>query len=331
MSKKRKDRKKKRKSKPSVGSIRNSFGNIGGSKVPFANSPVNPEVAPEGFRPISMSQAMIEYSKPLMDLASTQGIKDINETMQLSMISWNYSLASERGGLDEKTKSTVIDCFTKILKIRQNEAEEILANLLERKAYLFPSEIQPRFFPTTMFIRKEETHQINPLNCNEINLNEQIIPPDQEDEKLIQDIRKLDLYVMEDVEYDEWENLYLTMEDDCVSRFQHWLQQKGWAEKLPDIAFCIGPYLNFIYRYMDGPREILRDVSPLKIDAFLNEHLLRKVMVDPHEYPWWISAIKLFYIFLYEKKYLSEEPKSFVKNLDDIEPRFIEFLRGHFN
>ena len=89
--------------------------------------------------------------------------------------------------------------------------------------------------------------------------------------------------------------------------------------------------MNFIYRYMDEPREILRDVSPVNIDAFLNEHLLRKVMVEPQEYPWWVPAIKLFYLFLYEKQYLSEEPTSFVKSLDDIEPRFIEFLRDHFN
>ena len=56
--------------------------------------------APEGFRSISFSQAIVEYGAPLMEQAKSE--KAMDEVLQLSGMFWNYALSVRDGEVDRK-------------------------------------------------------------------------------------------------------------------------------------------------------------------------------------------------------------------------------------
>ncbi len=52
--------------------------------------------------------------------------------------------------------------------------------------------------------------------------------------------------------------------------------------------------------------------------------------MEPHEHVDWPPALKLFYNFLYEKKYL-EDIDFIIDIIDNLEPRFIDVLKNRFS
>ena len=59
--------------------------------------------APEGFRSISMSQAIMEYAKPLLEFAKDEE-NAFNNTLQIGMLIWNYAISVEEGRLSGNTE-----------------------------------------------------------------------------------------------------------------------------------------------------------------------------------------------------------------------------------
>src|SRR3712207_6291806 len=77
--KQRQQRQARRSSPPSL-----SF--LGG--MPFSGAPN----APQGFRPMSMTQALLEYAAPIMAYVEDGTVQDPNEALQLSLQLWNSTL-----------------------------------------------------------------------------------------------------------------------------------------------------------------------------------------------------------------------------------------------
>jgi len=105
-----------------------------------------------------MAQAMMEYAKPMVELAHARG-RDINEVVQIAVLLWNYTTSLEEGEPDPKIERSVLKDLKKNLKMNEEEASDLLKKMLQRKDYLFPPDNQPldRFLPF-MFIRKEVRH-----------------------------------------------------------------------------------------------------------------------------------------------------------------------------
>ncbi|MBU4035534.1 MAG: hypothetical protein KKA35_03800, partial [Proteobacteria bacterium] len=82
--------------------------------------------------------------------------------------------------------------------------------------------------------------------------------------------------------------------------------------------------------YMHDDIVVLKSVKAIYFEEFLFDHVLRKVMMEPHEHVDWPPMLKLLYIFLYEKEYL-DDPDSFIEAINSVEPRFIEALRDRFS
>lgn len=297
--------------------------------VQYIERPAISEIdAPTGFRAVSMSQGMIEYAKPIMDFVEKGVVKDPNDAFQLAMPLWNYNLSQKHRDF-KFNKKDIIKQIGKPLKLNAQESTEFFDMMIQRKEYLFPDEIQPDN-PMTMFVRQEEHYLISEFNYDSLNMSEEPYLPDKEDEKLIQLINQMDNYIAEGVEYDEWEDHYFSMEEKCKERFGKWLMFKGVKEYSEDFPFHIETYLNFVYRYMHEDDIYLKTVLPIYIEEFFVDYVLRKVVVEPHEYVKWLPALKLFYIFLYETGYL-KSPEKIIKLLDGIEPHFIEILRDRYS
>ncbi|MFQ5484173.1 MAG: hypothetical protein ACE5DO_02445 [Desulfobacterales bacterium] len=285
--------------------------------------------APEGFRSISTSQAMMEYAKPLFEFAKDEE-NAFNETLQISMLIWNYSISIEEDKGDKKIESEILKSLVSAYSLKKNEAAALLRKMIDRYAFLFPKDKQPEPGLPFMFIRKEVHYLIKPFDYNRLTLSNEIFPADQEDAELIEKIEKLDGYIENSAEYSSYEDLLFSLHDECRVRFEKWLSSKDLKENIQDFSHCLQPYLDFIYGYMHDDTVVLKAVPDIYFLEFFEDYLLRKMMVEPREYVYWPPALKLFYLFLHEKGYLGN-PGGLISKIDKVEPYFIEVLRKQFS
>ena len=286
--------------------------------MPFGGAPD----APKGFRPISTTQAMMEYAAPIMAYVDNGTVADPNDALQVGLLLWNSTLPAVPVAM-RQARSAIVAHIETTLQMDRQEAEAFYDEMIERKAYLFPEEMQPAGV-MTMFMRKEVEYLITPFEESQLHLSDEIIPPHGADDSFLQALEQLDARIDFGEDYGEWASDFFAMKDLCCERYHHWLQAKGVPETLSQqFSFCIEPYLNFIYQYDAGS---VLDVLPDAIEEFFMDWLIRKVMVKPPEYTQWPPALRLFYRFLSDKGYL-DDPEPMLKGLYAIEPAFIALVK----
>jgi hypothetical protein len=285
--------------------------------LPFGSAPD----VPQGFRPVSMTQAMLEYAAPIMAYVEDGTVQDPNDALQVGLLLWNSTLPEAPVAVRQSRRAIVAQIAT-TLQMDQEEAEAFFDRMIERKAYLFPDEMQPEG-SMTMFMRKEVEYLITPFAESQLHLSEEVVPPDRDDEAFLDALRHLEARIGEGDDYSDWEADFFEMQERCCARYHHWLLAKGVPETLSQqFAFCLDPYLSFIYQYDAGS---VLDVLSGALEEFFMDWLMRKVMVKPPEYTQWPSALRLFYRFLSEKGYL-DDPEPIIAGLYAIEPEFIAMV-----
>jgi hypothetical protein len=278
--------------------------------------------APKGFRPLSTTQAMMEYVAPLMAYVEDGTVADPNDALQVGLLLWNSTLPEVSVAMRQARREIVAHIETTLQMDRQ-DAEAFYDEMIERKAYLFPDEIQPEG-AMTMFMRKEVDYLITPFEESQLNLSDEIIPPNGDDDTFLNALEQLDARIDVGEDYSDWEADFFEMQERCCERYRHWLQEKGVPETLSQqFAFCLDPYLSFIYQYDAGS---VLDVLAGALEEFFMDWLMRKVMVKPPEYTQWPPALRLFYRFLSEKGYL-DDPEPIIAGLYAIEPAFIAMVK----
>ncbi len=258
-------------------------------RIDFVERPALSDMgSPEGFRTIPMSQAIMQYARPLME--KTQSEDDLQGAMQAAMVFWNYSLARTEG----KKSANLADIETGILKslkaslgLDEAAARDFLEMMAARHAYLFPPEIQPRGTPF-MFIRKEERYLIRPIKEARLRLNQKAVAFEAREVELFQDLRRLDSLVAQGAEWDEKEALLSSIKGTFGDAFRNWLAAKGIEEPLADdLAACLPIWLDFIYAYGHDEDTPLSKVPSSSWHEFFDGFLLRKLMADPPAYVNW--------------------------------------------
>ncbi|GAK57046.1 hypothetical protein U27_04010 [Candidatus Vecturithrix granuli] len=297
------------------------------SSMPFPDMLSQPAFAdieaPEGFRVVSMTQGLIEFAQPLMEQLQADGVEDMNIGMNLAVQIWNFAIPK---GPIQQTKDDIVEQICAALKLDETDTLDLFEHLLERKAYLFPEEIQPKN-SMTMFMRKEVAYSIAKFDEAELALSTEAIPPDQEDQVILDQLRQLDSMVADGEEYDAWESVYFRVEEGCCQRYNEWLIAKGSpAKQCREFPFCIEIFLNFVYRYT---ARTLCSVEYLDLEDFFTDHVLRKVVIQPNDYVYWPPALRLFYQFLHEKGYL-DNSQHFIKMFHEIEPEFLDILKKRY-
>jgi len=285
--------------------------------------------APEGFRSISMAQAIMEYAKPIMEYIE-DAENGLDKAMQISTMLWNYTISAEKGNEDKKLEKEISKTLRKTLGMDKDEAQALFTKMVQRYRYLFPQNIQPEPGLPFMFIRKEVRHLIRPFDYKKLVLSKELIPPDKKDGDVIDKIRRLDTYISDGADYGKYENLFPSLKDECEDQFEKWLIAKGLRDDARDFSFCLSTYLDFIYGYLHDDVVILKLVPDIYFIEFFEDFLLRKMMVEPNEYVYWPPALKLLYQFLHEKGYLDNH-EEIMEKIDKIEPYFMEVLKKQFS
>ena len=285
--------------------------------------------APEGFRSIGMAQAMMEYAKPLMELREGNQ-EDFEGPVQTAMLLWNYALSVEEGRENRKIEKDILKAIMGSFGLDKAAARALFAKMTERRSHLFPPDIQPRGSPF-MFIRKEVRHIIRTFDYDTLSgLSDKSIPADDKDQALVDRIKELDHHMRTGADYEEYEDLFFSLKDDCQGRFEKWLVDKGMKKDPWEFSSCLHTFLDFIYGYMHDDIVILKSIPDIYFVEFFEDFLLRKMMAEPNEYVYWPPALKLFYRFLHEKGYI-ESPAKIIEAIGKVEPYFIEVLRKQFS
>lgn len=287
--------------------------------------------APEGFRAIPMSQAMIHYAQPILE--KTQSEEELHDAMNAAMIFWNYSLLREKEGKSAavaEVENGILDTLKASLKIDAAAARDFTEMMFQRHCYLFPEDIQPRGTPFA-FIRKEKRYRIEPIAEDRIRLNTEPIGPSGREEKIVQDLRQLEELIEQEADYEKREQLLAAVTEALVEDFREWLSAKRIEEALADnLSGCLPIWMDFIYAYGHDEDTSLRRVPAGSWRDFFDDFLLRKLMVDPAAYAQWPAALKLFYRYLQERGYLesAHEAEDAIRR---IEPGFYRSLAKVFS
>ena len=218
--------------------------------------------APPGFRAVSMTQAVMEYSKSIFDIKESEDNGDINQALQISSLVWNYAIDVESGDANEKLTKEIINLIQSIRHVGKDEAKDILDKFVTQKNEMFPPEVQVKGSPM-MFMREKTPHLIAPFNYKTLHLSEKAFPPDSKDQAFIESLIAMDSYIQSGKDYDDWESEYFLMEEKCKKCFSSWLQKKGATGKVSqDFPFLAEIFLNFVYRYMHDDTIVLKSIRP---------------------------------------------------------------------
>jgi hypothetical protein len=140
ISKRRQKAKQQKVKKRKLRLIKGGGGDTSGPAV--AERPGMPHLgAPEGFRSISFSQAIMEYGAPLMEQAKNE--KAMNAALQLSGLLWNYSKGMQDGKIDQKMEKETVKGIKSALGLSLDETQQLIKRMVDRYDYLFPKNIQP--------------------------------------------------------------------------------------------------------------------------------------------------------------------------------------------
>src|SRR5919204_5680036 len=153
---------------------------------PFGDVPE----APPGFRPLPMTQAMLEFAAPLMDYVEQGTIQDPNAALQIGMQLWNYTLPTIPVA-QRPSRTAIVDTIQTTLQLDRQEADAFFERMIARKTYLFPEEIQPAG-AMTMFMRKEVEYLITPFAESQLQVSDTPIPPESDDRQFLDALRQLE-------------------------------------------------------------------------------------------------------------------------------------------
>src|SRR5215468_8948095 len=98
--------------------------------MPFGGAPD----APTGFRPVSTTQAMIEYAAPIMAYVEDGTVANPNDAFQVGVLLWNSTLPAVPVAMRQSRREIVAHIATTLQMDRQ-AAEAFYDEMIERKAY----------------------------------------------------------------------------------------------------------------------------------------------------------------------------------------------------
>lgn len=282
------------------------------------------EKAPPGFMLTSVTDAMIRYAKPLLELVEKGELDDANAALNISMPLWNYSYDAEAS-----TKNDIVRQIQSNLKMTAADAAEFFNMMIERKAYLCPEDIQP-VDPMSIFFRKESLRLIPDFDYTSIQLSEDAFIAEPEDINLVRELRIIDKMTSRFDELSDWEDTYFLMEGTISDRFKRWLDFKGLTKHSENFSAHLTVYLQFVYIYVHERPITLRSILPIFLEEFFLDFIIRKVSVEAEMYIEWSPALKLFYRFLADIGYI-QKPEKIIMAIDTIEPQFMLVLREQFS
>jgi hypothetical protein len=117
--------------------------------LPFGGEPD----VPQGFRPLSRPQALLEYAAPLMAYVADGTVQAPKDALQVGLLLWK-STRPDAPVAVRQSRREIVAHSEATFHLGRQEAEACCDHMIARKASLFPDEMQPAG-SMTMVMRKE--------------------------------------------------------------------------------------------------------------------------------------------------------------------------------
>ena len=288
--------------------------------------------APEGFRAAGMSQALMEYMRPLLDRAGESA--DMNNVLSLGMLVYNYALAQEKGETPEYAQEDILLRIGGELGLGPEKSKELLQEMVERKQYLLPDELQTNLSGNIMFVRKTEPLEIPDPDPAKLP-SEIVAPEDSQDlEELFSCLDLLELSRKHNNEPEDYHNLQERLPALAASCFEDWLRESDPELDPETPGQFVRMFVDFVYGYLPPDVGHFREhgLPPEGHREFLFQHLTRKLYLkDPNEFAYAPVAIYLFYCFLLACEWLDKEAIEAALEVHELEEEFLEMLRRDYS
>ncbi|MDP7077322.1 MAG: hypothetical protein QGI64_03520 [Desulfobacterales bacterium] len=102
-------------------------------------------------------------------------------------------MSVQEGTTDRKLEEEILKAAKLSLGMGKEDVQSLMQKMVERHAYLFPPDIQPKPLSPFMFLRQE----VRPFDDQELNLSNRIAPLESDDRDAIDKLRQLDDLVMD--------------------------------------------------------------------------------------------------------------------------------------
>jgi hypothetical protein len=290
--------------------------------------------APEGFKAVSNSQAMMYYAEPVISKNKISGegnITGLNAAFKVAVSIWNFTNTLIPRSDEEKRneKSQILELINETLDLEGASPEDFFEIMLQRKNNLFPEEVQPKDAPMYVFQRKIDTFQIEAFDMSKLQIPENRNVEIADSKALLEKLSKLEKSISEEADYDDYEELLFELKKDIIKAFTDW--QKAWNIEeidLENFLFAIEMYFDFTYAYMHEDITSFHKMKERYIEEFFLDFAIRKVMQEASAFPSWTAAIIVFYEFLVDLIYLDKkQAKKIQQYVKDVEPRFLGYLQ----
>ncbi len=288
--------------------------------------------APEGFRAAGMSQALMEYIQPLLDRAEES--VDMNQLMSLGTMVYNLAQARERGETPDNPPENVLLRLGGILGLGARDSSNLLQEMIQRKQYLIPEELQTNLSGNIMFVRKTQSLEIPEPYPDDL-VPDPVVPEQSQDvTELLSCLDRLEACREEKKEPSDWEESLRNAQDLAGDCFAEWLSACGKEGDISTLRQFIVMYIEFAYCYQPPDEADLGlDVSFIWLKNFFFRHLPPKIYLeDPTELAYAPAAISLFHSYLYLIGWLKEE-RAQIKagEILDLQRRFWDMLRKRYS
>ncbi len=153
------------------------------------------------------------------------------------------------------------------------------------------------------------------------------IPSNTDDLKIVHNLNRLDQLTMKFGDPDRHDELLWDVQQGIMKRLDIWLALRGINSSRCSIVRFSEIYLTFIYGIKHERPVTLKNALGPTLYAFMFHHLFRDDYVNDSERTLCPSAIRMLYLFLHEKCYMSDSDQNMLALIDKIEPCFLHLLR----
>jgi len=299
----------------------------GASKPSFVyHAPEDMPVAEGGFRVVSLSQATLDFGRPLMETAEREGLDDkaIQVAMLLTQICWNLAVVTDDAERREARREILAKSG-----FEDEGLGEIIDSMIQRHHEMFPLMKAGRdrgFYIHERVIDKQEPLEI--FDETSLCVSGEVLPVTEADGQLATEVRRLDDSLWkEKKELDDVQKEFESLLSRLCGAFADWSKAKGVSEET-SLAFCWAAwkFIEYLYRYCGGG---LTRAPQKAVAEFLGYHYLQKFSEPLSDKSTMPAALKLFARFLKEKEIAPESAGSLLSSVEEHGATFIEKLKQY--
>lgn len=200
---------------------------------------------------------------------------------------------------------------------------------METQDFVFDGEMRT-FFHLNRFTSSDSDRPYDYFTCENFDRHSRAMNPTTEDLKVIHNLSRLDQLAIKSADPERYDELLWDVQQGIMKRLDIWLAQNGFEGNRSLIVSFSEAYLSFVYGVGREAPITLKNVSSELLSEFMVRFLTRNTSMSAGEVAACPSAMRLMYLFLLEKGYLTDSVRIIIESISNLEPCFLYLLGDRY-